>query len=223
MPKRRVEPKISGNDLSERLNLHESDQHQSSALSIFSHSSDDPMRRTRTPPIDSFGAREIECARTSRLNPYESVLVHRSVCNRACVCACHGSSTVKSPDSLSRILGSLFIGYAGVVSPLNPTKCSRKGCKKRSELSVKYYFPRWFVSGMISLALSSLMTGRVDISLAFNPVLAWNSNVFLFAESNLEGLSDIIKKDPWLVKGVDCFFGWNLLRVMSPELSRNSY
>lgn len=74
---------------------------------------------------------------------------HTLTCRPGCSCACHSLQKASSPGILNRILGQLFIGYAGL--PYISPKCNNETCKKSGarKVSLEYWFPLGFLSSTI--------------------------------------------------------------------------
>lgn len=59
-----------------------------------------------------------------------------STCRPGCRCVCHASRKSATPALVDRVLGKLFIGYAGL--PLLSAQCDNEECQKSRRLSSKY-------------------------------------------------------------------------------------
>ncbi len=70
-------------------------------------------------------------------------------CRSGCPCTCHLQQKSTTPAILNRVLGQLFVGYAGL--PALSPKCSIEGCQKSraSQISLEYWFPWGFFSSTI--------------------------------------------------------------------------
>ncbi|KAJ5738108.1 ankyrin repeat-containing domain protein [Penicillium malachiteum] len=70
-------------------------------------------------------------------------------CRPGCLCACHSQRKMASPKIWSRVLGQLFIDFAGL--PFFKQKCDLETCCKShsSQLSLEYWFPMGFLSSTI--------------------------------------------------------------------------
>lgn len=70
-------------------------------------------------------------------------------CRHGCPCTCHLQQRATTPTVLNRVLGQLFVGYAGL--PALSPKCSVEGCQKSraSQISLEYWFPWGFFSSTI--------------------------------------------------------------------------
>ena len=64
-------------------------------------------------------------------------------CGLDCVCTCHHQKRIRTSSRLSRILGSLFIGY--IALPEFFAKCSTNSClRSKPKVQLFYMFPQWF-------------------------------------------------------------------------------
>jgi ankyrin repeat protein len=70
-------------------------------------------------------------------------------CRSGCPCACHLEQKASTPALLNRVLGQLFVGYAGL--PVLSPKCNIEACQKSraSQISLEYWFPLAFFSSTI--------------------------------------------------------------------------
>ncbi|RHZ48189.1 ankyrin repeat domain-containing protein [Aspergillus thermomutatus] len=78
-----------------------------------------------------------------------------TTCRSGCHCACHLHQKKTSPALVGRVLGCLFVGYAGI--PLLSPKCTVQSCNKSRarSLSLEYWFPL----GSLSSAILRLQVG----------------------------------------------------------------
>ena len=66
------------------------------------------------------------------------VRVHRErhvSCDPRCPCVCHRERKGRTPESLSRLLGRLFVGYSG--TPIGSIRCSVRSCKNSVAFGAK--------------------------------------------------------------------------------------
>ena len=65
-------------------------------------------------------------------------------CRPGCACACHTQRKVQSSSMVNRVLGQIFVGYAGL--PVLSAKCDTTACEKSQvpSVSVEYWFPLGF-------------------------------------------------------------------------------
>ena len=64
-----------------------------------------------------------------------------SNCPVGCNCICHATRKASTPAMVDRVLGQLFVGYAGL--PFLTAKCDAEGCRKSQSpwISLEYWFP----------------------------------------------------------------------------------
>ena len=76
-------------------------------------------------------------------------------CNTSCSCSCHVEHYMKSPGSMNRVFGSLFIGYCAIPRLLTGS-CDNTSCVDHSTATVKlnYIFPYWALWRAISITLA---------------------------------------------------------------------
>ncbi|KAL9084538.1 MAG: hypothetical protein Q9165_008041 [Trypethelium subeluteriae] len=110
----------------------------------------------------------------------------RASCANWCRCSCHVPRIYQTTPYLSRLFGSLFIGYTS--SPVLYRECDSPLCERSSGSSVSftYYFPSWFWARAILFSLESKPT--MSASLTVLPVIDKNSDLF-----HLIKLGDIAK------------------------------
>lgn len=79
--------------------------------------------------------------------------LRRRKCAPWCDCACHKHSLKQTPSLLQPVLGTLFVGYAGL--PMLTPSCTSINCQRTSEafVQVNYYFPPWFLAQVLSIAI----------------------------------------------------------------------
>jgi hypothetical protein len=105
----------------------------------------------RAPPINRRRSSREAIVKMQSLPPArsESVGVRLSqsaaTCRPGCRCICHASGKSAMPTLVDRVLGKLFIGYAGL--PLLSAKCDNEECQKSQipQISLEYWFPLGFV------------------------------------------------------------------------------
>ena len=98
-------------------------------------------------------------------------------CQNSCACMCHSKSRYQSRGLLSKMMGSLLVGYTGL--PISTSKCNLVTCKNHVSRAIRvlYTFPAWFVmkrlevtfgdsSGRPSFGLS--LRNRLDLSTGMN-------------------------------------------------------
>ena len=105
---------------------------------------------------------------------------------RRCMCTCHSASAVKTWPLLEPILGSLFIGYSGKVSPFGGP-CTNCACTKDNtvKLSLSYYFPVWFLSRALSGALNINRLAGPQFTLKMHRAMPDDSLLFHYARQGM--------------------------------------
>ena len=86
-------------------------------------------------------------------------------CTYLCSCKCHRLGGFRTPEILRSIVGSIFIDYSGI--PVLNSKCDNTACVNangQSSLRISYYFPRWFLSRMVSAILSYNLRDGPELS-----------------------------------------------------------
>lgn len=70
-------------------------------------------------------------------------------CQPGCPCSCHAEQKRTTPSIVNRVLGRLFVGYAGV--PSLGSKCDSAACtgSRASQFTLEYWFPFTFLSSAI--------------------------------------------------------------------------
>ena len=103
-------------------------------------------------------------------------------CEGHCSCICHSKYPYKSPRLVSKLLGSLFIGYSGL--PLSTQQCNLSGCINQTRsIQVSYTFPSWFVWKTLNItAEQSFLNGPCfGLSVKNRINVAAGANIFSFA------------------------------------------
>lgn len=116
--------------------------------------------------------------------------LRRRKCDARCGCRCHRNTRAHSPQMLQSVLGTLFVGYAGL--PVLTPSCNSRICQGSSEgfLQVNYYFPQWFLARILSLVIRSQNGQTPEISLRLLNVRSSYETIFQYA---LRGDADSIK------------------------------
>ncbi|KAF8850789.1 hypothetical protein BDZ45DRAFT_184563 [Acephala macrosclerotiorum] len=92
---------------------------------------------------------------------------YATVCRQGCLCACHSQTRSSTPGFMDRMLGQLFVGYAGM--PLLSPPCDLDTCDKSQapHVNVEYWFPLGFCwSQIIRLQLAYQPSTGPQISLS---------------------------------------------------------
>lgn len=144
-----------------------------------------------------------------RLNQYALT------CHTGCKCVCHSSSKVATPQFLDRVLGQLFVGYAGL--PLLSAKCDIQDCAKResARVSVEYWFPLGFCwSQIMRLQLGYQPNIGPQMSLGTLRQVPDSAPCVTFAlNGNIDGLKDLFTRGLASPRDVSTTRGYSILRV----------
>ena len=116
----------------------------------------------------------------------------RQKCDPWCPCVCHKESRAETPQFLQSIVGALFVGYSGL--PLLTPPCNNKACHRTGEglLQVNYYFPKWFLARIISVAVRYNETNirRPEVSVRILNSRSRTEGIF---ESSIRGDANAVK------------------------------
>ena len=145
-----------------------------------------------------------------RLSQYFSI-----ICRPGCTCACHTQKRTATPGLMDRLIGQLFVGYAGL--PLLSPKCDVEGCGRTqsTHVSVEYWFPLGFCWSRIirfQLGYRPNLGPQLQLStLRRVPDSAQCVNYAL--EGNIEGLKSLFKQGLASPRDVSSTRGYSMLRV----------
>lgn len=111
-------------------------------------------------------------------------------CDARCGCRCHKHTRAQSPQLLQSVIGTMFMGYAGL--PILTPSCNNRVCQRSSEgfLQVNYYFPQWFLARILSLVVRFQDAQAPEISLRLLNVRSSYESIFQYA---FNGDADSIK------------------------------
>lgn len=176
-----------------------------------------PMNRRRASP------QTIACVHTLQSPQSEGVRVrlnqHASTCRPGCHCACHATRKSTTPAVVDRVLGQMFVGYAGL--PLLSAKCDSEECEKSQvpQVSLEYWFPLGFLwSQIIRLQLRYQANIGPQISLSTLRRIPDSAQCVNFAlNGNIDGLKDLFSRGLASPRDVSSTRGYSILRV-SPDL-----
>lgn len=139
-------------------------------------------------------------------------------CRVGCPCSCHSETKSTTSEYFDRIVGRLFLGYAGL--PLVNARCDSTACARHQnpQVSAEYWFPIGFLWSQI-----------VRIELAYHPNLGpqWSLTalrrvpdsatcVKYSLEGNIDGLKSLFRQGLASPKDVSSTRGYTLLRVGTP-------
>ncbi|KAI4232310.1 MAG: hypothetical protein LQ349_005099 [Xanthoria aureola] len=109
-----------------------------------------------------------------------------------------------TPGDWSRILGRLFVGYAGL--PLPSKKCDRKSCQHgrvETRIRVAYLFPFWFALRLFALTITKASTSFMW-KLDFPAVTSSNSDLFVQASlGNIDKIQGMLSMDSGAFNVID--------------------
>lgn len=165
-------------------------------------SSETALRLKAIQPARSEGVR-------IRLNQYAST------CQFDCRCVCHTSKRSSTPAIVDRVLGQLFVGYAGI--PLLNDKCDASECQKSQipYINLEYWFPLGlFWSQIVRLQVGYQTHLGPQMSLSMLRRIPDSAQCVNFAlTGNIDGLKDLFKRGLASPKDVSSTRGYSLLRV----------
>lgn len=143
---------------------------------------------------------------------------YTSTCPVACNCICHTTMKASTPAMIDRILGQLFIGYAGLPF-LNPT-CDAEGCRKSRSpcISLQYWFPLgYFWSQIFCLQVAYRAHFGPQVSLSTLRRVPNSALCIKYAMTgNIEGLKTLFTRGLASPTDVCSVRGYSLLRVSMP-------
>ena len=141
-----------------------------------------------------------------------------SSCPVGCNCICHITRKASTPAMVDRVLGQLFVGYAGM--PFLTAKCDAEGCRKSQSpwISLEYWFPLGYFRSQIfrlQVAYQSNFGPQVSLStLRRVPDSALSIKHAL--TGNIEGLKSLFARGLASPMDVCSTRGYSLLRVSLP-------
>jgi hypothetical protein len=140
---------------------------------------------------------------------------YATVCRPGCLCACHSQRKSKTPGFMDRMLGQLFVGYAGM--PLLSQPCDTDTCDKSQvpHVSFEYWFPLGFCwAQIIRLQLAYQPNIGPQISLSTLRRVPDSAQCVSYAlEGNIEGLKILFKHGLASPRDVSSTRGYSILRV----------
>jgi hypothetical protein len=140
---------------------------------------------------------------------------YATVCRQGCLCACHSRTRSTTRGFMDRMLGQLFVEYAGM--PLLSPPCDLDTCDKSqaSHLSVEYWFPlRFCWSKIIQLQIAYQPNAGPQIALSTLRRVPDSAQCVSYAlEGNIEGLKSLFKHGLASPRDVSSTRGYSILRV----------
>ena len=147
---------------------------------------------------------EVACLRARRSRP----------CTVECTCRCHGQTAHMIPKFADRVLGQLFVGYAGL--PALSKRCNVESCEKSksSQMTIEYWFPLSFIWSQIfrlRLAYSPNIGPQFELS-TLRRVPDSAPCVHLALQGDIEGLKDLFNRGLASPRDVSSTRGYSVLR-----------
>ena len=150
-----------------------------------------------------------------RLNRYTSN------CPVACNCICHNTMRASTPAMIDRVLGQLFISYAGL--PLLNPKCNAEGCRQSRSpwIGLQYWFPpSYFWSQIFCLQVAYRANLGPQVSLNTLRRVPNSALCIKYAMTgDIEGLKTLFTQGLASPTDVCSVRGYSLLRVSMPYVS----
>jgi hypothetical protein len=115
-------------------------------------------------------------------------------CVAGCPCRCHKRYHHSTPPVLSKVLGSLFVGYSSLV--VNHPRCDESSCQRPSRFSLQliYCFPGWFLNRAIIMAMTQGSFSTIQASIALHKIVPQTADIFEFcAAGDVAGVHSLIK------------------------------
>ena len=119
--------------------------------------------------------------------------LQRRFCNPSCRCYCHKTQRIASPGFLERLVGKLFLGYAGLSSVFR--SCTVLECRQDSSklAKVTYRFPSWFWQRAINFEFSYTSSTGPELLLRLPYVRPAHSEWFICARmGDADGLKRLL-------------------------------
>jgi ankyrin repeat protein len=137
-----------------------------------------------------------------------------AMCVRGCSCRCHTQTRSSTPGLVDRILGQMFIGYAGL--PLMSGKCDTESCEKNqaAHISVEYWFPLGFLwSKILRLQLTYQPMIGPQFELSTHRRVPDSAQCVNFAlTGNIDGLKNLFRRGLASPRDVSSTRGYSVLR-----------
>lgn len=141
-----------------------------------------------------------------------------SNCPVGCNCICHVTRKASTPAMVDRVLGQLFVGYAGL--PFLTAKCDTEGCRKSQSpwISLEYWFPLgYFWSQIFRLQVAYQSNIGPQVSLSTLRRIPSSALCIQYAlTGNIEGLKTLFTRGLASPMDVCSTRGYSLLRVSMP-------
>ena len=143
---------------------------------------------------------------------------HISTCPVACSCVCHTTIKASTPAMIDRVLGRLFIDFAGL--PLLKPDCDAEGCMKSQSpwISLQYWFPLgylWSEIFRLQIAYRANLGPKVSLS-TLRRVPDTALSIKYAMTGNIDGLKTLFTRGLASPEDVCSTRGYSLLRVSMP-------
>ena len=140
-------------------------------------------------------------------------------CRPGCPCNCHLERKSALPAIVDRIVGQLFVSYAGL--PLVSGKCNTDSCEKSQSpaVSFEYWFPQGILwSQIVRLQLTYQANVGPQYGLSSLRRVPDSAQCINFAlNGNIDGLRDLFIRNLASPRDVSSTRGYSLLRVSYPS------
>lgn len=120
-------------------------------------------------------------------------MLQRRFCSPSCRCSCHKTQRIASPGFLERLIGKLFLGYAGLSSGFR--SCTVLECRQDSSklAKVTYRFPSWFWQRAVNVVFSYTSSTGPELLLRLPYVRPAHSEWFICARmGDADGLKRLL-------------------------------
>lgn len=191
---------------------------QSAQLQVDQSNQMGPFYRHRSPSPRAGHRRPGPAARAPKAVDPQAVGVRVSqyaACRPGCLCACHRPSRTATPGLLDRVVGRMFMSYAGL--PLQGPECDTELCEKAQSLafSFEYWFPMSFVwSQILQLKVAYQPNVGPQFELRSLRRVPDNAQCIHFAlNGNIDGLKGLFRRGLASPRDVSNTRGYSVLRV----------
>ena len=132
-------------------------------------------------------------------------------CSSDCKYSCHTRQIVQAYSSLGNILGRLFLAYSGSSSLRKP--CNLSPCSQQNGKSIRltYFFPRWFLNGVVSTTFSTSRLSTPNLNLKVRKIVPETNR--LFALCITEGVEQLFVNKESSPDDIHHWGGWTALHV----------
>lgn len=163
--------------------------------------------QARTSPASTLNA-QIPVEQESAPKDYDILQIIK-----ACSCACHTMTRIKTPDMLQKAFGSLLIKSNGLYGA---PACNEFSCRCRTgaKIQLSNRFPPWLLSRLLSSVLLSKRIDGPQLSLVMPRVVSYDSEIFCHAMSgNIEGIMNLFGKGLAGKSDVNHTWGYSALHL----------